>query len=506
LAQPLRGQKRDVKNGFSVTVNRLIFSMRTTQLFLSAVTREFGKCRDDLRQRLSGPGLITHIQEDFIASGTPTLSKLDFYISRCDGVVHLVGDMTGSPAQPESLEWLKQHHPRFTDRFPQLQAELKSPAPTISYTQWEAYLAIYHKINLFIAVPKGDVARDPSHETSARQKDAQLAHLGLLAEFEHYPEIHFEHAADIAARIWQSLPYLESGSRAVLGKEQVNLLLVLLDRENAVAEIVKEPHDGFQLVYGTSECVPDALIQRLRQVELPWLTRLDGGDHLAPLTLSEWRTHVARGGEPTAWALHGVDWPEPGNGRSVQQAHDIFLDTLRRLLSPKTLGRSETSTTWLTELEPLRARHLVNVSLDDYSEHADENAKLILLLSQTFQEARCPRLQVVVYLRTSGSRWRWLGWTNKHSILTHLEAIGGLPAVALTNVQRNQLIEWAGLSENVASVAANVVMEEIDDLYARASIRNARGLWGKANKIVALPMRTLRNELKSQVENWPTKA
>jgi hypothetical protein len=45
------------------------------------------------------------VQEDFIATGTETLDKLDEYIRHCDAVIHLAGDMTGAWAQSWKL-WL----------------------------------------------------------------------------------------------------------------------------------------------------------------------------------------------------------------------------------------------------------------------------------------------------------------------------------------------------------------------------------------------------------------
>ena len=52
---------------------------RNLQLFISCVSAEFGSYRDALRcdQR---PNVVVHVQEDFVATGTETLDKLDYYI------------------------------------------------------------------------------------------------------------------------------------------------------------------------------------------------------------------------------------------------------------------------------------------------------------------------------------------------------------------------------------------------------------------------------------------
>jgi hypothetical protein len=72
------------------------------RIFLSAVSDEFRDYRDQLRRDLTRHNVEVKVQEDFKDLGTVTLDKLDVYIKNCDGVVHLVGDMTGAAAKPES--------------------------------------------------------------------------------------------------------------------------------------------------------------------------------------------------------------------------------------------------------------------------------------------------------------------------------------------------------------------------------------------------------------------
>ena len=74
--------------------------MAHVQIFLSTVSAEFRSYRDALRRDLDRPNVTVKVQEDFIATGTETLDKLDEYIRQCDAVIHLVGDMTGALAQP----------------------------------------------------------------------------------------------------------------------------------------------------------------------------------------------------------------------------------------------------------------------------------------------------------------------------------------------------------------------------------------------------------------------
>jgi len=90
--------------------------MSTVQIFLSAVSAEFRSYRDALRRDLDRPNVTVKVQEDFIATGTETLDKLDAYIRQCDSAIHLVGDMTGALAQPPSVALVRQRYPDFGER------------------------------------------------------------------------------------------------------------------------------------------------------------------------------------------------------------------------------------------------------------------------------------------------------------------------------------------------------------------------------------------------------
>src|SRR5689334_284200 len=119
------------------------------RIFISSVSREFGSYRDLLRGYLQRPNVTVHIQEDFIAGRVPTLDKLDRYIKECDAVIHLVGDMTGAMAQRVSIDHIVDCYPDFAKKLPDLTPAFDG-ALDVSYTQWEAYLAIYHKKELLV--------------------------------------------------------------------------------------------------------------------------------------------------------------------------------------------------------------------------------------------------------------------------------------------------------------------------------------------------------------------
>ena len=132
------------------------------QIFISAVSAEFEAYRESLRRDLDRPAVSVKIQEDFIATGSETLDKLDDYIRSCHVVLHMVGNMSGAFAQEPSIELLRERYPEMPSRFPQLaQALSSSNATRLSYTQWEAWLALYHRKPLIIARASDEAERGP---------------------------------------------------------------------------------------------------------------------------------------------------------------------------------------------------------------------------------------------------------------------------------------------------------------------------------------------------------
>lgn len=128
-------------------------SKMNKKLFLSAVSSEFESYRRLLAGDLKRPRLEVAVQEDFIVYGASTLEKLDEYIQACDGVVHLIGKATGSAPAAVAVQKLLKKYPDFAAKLPALAEDLKRPDPGFSYTQWEAYLAIYHERPVFIYLP-----------------------------------------------------------------------------------------------------------------------------------------------------------------------------------------------------------------------------------------------------------------------------------------------------------------------------------------------------------------
>ena len=133
-------------------------------VFLSTVSDEFRAYRDQLVHDLTRHDVAVKVQEDFKDLGGDTLDKLDVYIAHCDAVVHLVGDMCGAAADEREQRALIAKYSAILQKLPPLGDALKDGA-CLPYTQWEAWLALYHGKPLMIAKAKTAAPRGPKLRT-----------------------------------------------------------------------------------------------------------------------------------------------------------------------------------------------------------------------------------------------------------------------------------------------------------------------------------------------------
>jgi hypothetical protein len=146
------------------------------QLFLSAVSNEFQSYRQLLAGDLKRPNLDVKVQGDFVTSGGHTLSKLDDYIRHCDAVIHLIGKATGSFPEEAAVRALLEKYPDLPAKLSPLAESLDKPQRSFSYTQWEAYLAIYHGRHVYIYRPTDDAPRDRDFKLDPVQEQSQRYH------------------------------------------------------------------------------------------------------------------------------------------------------------------------------------------------------------------------------------------------------------------------------------------------------------------------------------------
>jgi len=170
------------------------------KIFLSAVSDEFRLYRNQLRTDLTRHNVEVKVQEDFKDLGGNTLDKLDVYIAHCDAVVHLVGAMTGSDPGGRELCALLAKYPDLTDALPPI-GEVRKNGEGVSYTQWEAWLALYHNKVLLIAKAGDTAERGPNHAPTDGSRAAQAAHLARLKAVRRFPGCTFTSPADLAKHI-----------------------------------------------------------------------------------------------------------------------------------------------------------------------------------------------------------------------------------------------------------------------------------------------------------------
>jgi Domain of unknown function (DUF4062) len=186
------------------------------KIFLSTVSDEFLAYRDWLRKDLTRHNVEVKVQEDFKDLGRGTLDELDVYIAHCDAVVHLVGGMTGSVPGARNVEALFAKYPSLAMDWPPL-----GNGEAVSYTQWEAWLALYHRKELYIVEAAESAARGPRYAATDASRAAQTAHLKRLREAKRYPGFTFTTPLDLANHLkWTGIlelvvkDYAEEEARA----------------------------------------------------------------------------------------------------------------------------------------------------------------------------------------------------------------------------------------------------------------------------------------------------
>jgi tetratricopeptide (TPR) repeat protein len=174
----------------------------SVKLFLSCVSGEFGGERDFLRGKLTRPNVEVKIQEDFKALGGDTLVLLAKYIEHCGIVVHFAGDMTGSTPSAVSVEDLLKKWDGLEEALARRGLD-RTSLGELTYTQWEAWLAIGFGKELVIVRPMAGVAHAPGWAPTPESRAAQDKHLARLRAINRYPAI-FTSADNLVAQLYAS--------------------------------------------------------------------------------------------------------------------------------------------------------------------------------------------------------------------------------------------------------------------------------------------------------------
>lgn len=125
-------------------------------VFISCVSDEFEKdgapfpgLRGQLRRYLARNRINVRVQEDFPQTIADTLKKLADEVHPLAVVIHLVGEKPGAVAAPAAVEAYLKAEPEFLANHSELRAAL-GDFSGISYTQWEAFIALHHGIPLLV--------------------------------------------------------------------------------------------------------------------------------------------------------------------------------------------------------------------------------------------------------------------------------------------------------------------------------------------------------------------
>lgn len=147
------------------------------RIFISCVTSELGQLREELRRYLARADCDVKVQEDFYQSDVDLIEKLNEYIRSCAAVIHLVGGKAGTVAEPRPVREYLRSVTNFLEEEPELRAAL-GDFSGLSYTQWEAYLAVHHRVPLFVYAA-----------LAADAEAGQQLHVNRLKLVGRYPEV-----------------------------------------------------------------------------------------------------------------------------------------------------------------------------------------------------------------------------------------------------------------------------------------------------------------------------
>ena len=175
----------------------------SVRLFLSCVSGEFGAYRDELRRRLNSRKVETKIQEDFERAGGGTLKLLEDYVATCEVVIHFVGDMTGGKPSPSNVDDLVERNSALAARLERKGMD-REALGSLTYTQWEAWLAVGLGKNLVIVAPAESAPRGPAFAPTEAARASQALHLKRLRATNRYPGPPFATMDALAAEIFET--------------------------------------------------------------------------------------------------------------------------------------------------------------------------------------------------------------------------------------------------------------------------------------------------------------
>lgn len=178
----------------------------TRRTFLSCVSAEFRSYRDSIRGNLTGPHHEVKTQEDLVVGGHTLLETLDDYIRSCDAIVHLVGEGCGTRPKRAEVQAIRHRYPNLSDRVPSIALALAEADCPLTYTQWEYYLAVYHKIDRAVFWAQPGSRREPGWTATPESLASQEEHRNRIEEIgEHRGDLVFDDQKDVVIDVLRTM-------------------------------------------------------------------------------------------------------------------------------------------------------------------------------------------------------------------------------------------------------------------------------------------------------------
>ncbi len=189
--------------------------MFSKRIFLSAASNEYGDLRVKLAANLQRSGINVEHQDIFPQTTSDTVRKLGD-LKGCSLLVHIVGHNPGAVAAPAAVADLLDEIPseEFLAKLPGLRSALGNLSG-ITYTQWEAFLALHFDVKLLLYAPSD--ACEPGTKT-LKSDFAQKKHLDRLFLTRKRPEYcaaEVDFIGNILADVYRHFGLPESGLPAV---------------------------------------------------------------------------------------------------------------------------------------------------------------------------------------------------------------------------------------------------------------------------------------------------
>lgn len=308
------------------------------RVFVSCVSSEFGNYRNQLRIALTSAGREVKVQEDFADSGRTLLEKLDEYIGGCQAMIHLVGNSCGSHPRPAEVRALLRRYPDFAVELPEVAGDIEPAVCPFTYTQWEAFLAIFHRVNCFVYLAGPKSKRDVGWIESADELTSQEAHIQRLTALGQDRRIlDFDDARDVAIRFLSSLT---SPSTSGIESTRRGIRVPItwprpLDRfEYALADrgaefdffvrfVTNQTEKRIYLVHGPSDRGKSVLVQQFAELGRKLKLHCAHAEFKAALPLADVLTLLVRDLEPLRFPRY-----ERERARGAPSLRQAFLEDI----------------------------------------------------------------------------------------------------------------------------------------------------------------------------------